>query len=577
MGDVWESSALIEEVWESGSTPGVEWTVVIREGDIVTGGSGVDLSDATPAALGTAAPGVGTEASRSDHVHGLPSAADVGAAAVSHQHSASDVTSGVLDDARIPSSVARDSEVSQAVSDHDGSLTAHPDIRAAIPDPQFMRVTAIVSDETDAIVFGDPAPDDADAVLVFGRSSGDGVYSMSTVDGWELLDPQPTLVASDDLLDWVSGEPFWTGGATWFNYTAGGWQLVGSTPNLAEGNASSVWTPTGWRSGFPDPTGATAGHVWTADGLDAAEWAAPSAAGGADLSDTAPQDLGTAAAGTSEDASRADHVHDMPTAADIAVDASGFNGNLTTSDDTVQEIAQKLDDLAAGGSETLAATIIDAKGDLIAGTAADTAARLAVGTTNGQVLAVSSGATPGVAWTAPGPPMLIPSTRYSLGGPWASDTATATAQDAGYMIGTLMYLPPGQSFDRIGILISASGASGATLRLGIYNIGANGYPTTQVVAHTGTLNCGSGGLKEATVSFVGVGWCWGVWQTAGAAVVSRAPAPSPMIAPLYVAESHTTNRLIYVARADSALPSDLTAQSWTLSNAYPHGIQVRAA
>ena len=30
---------------------------------------------------------------------------------------------------------------------------------------------------------------------------------------------------------------------------------------------------------------------------------------------------------------------------DIAVDASGFNGNLTTSDDTLQEIAQKLDDL----------------------------------------------------------------------------------------------------------------------------------------------------------------------------------------------------------------------------------------
>lgn len=30
----------------------------------------------------------------------------------------------------------------------------------------------------------------------------------------------------------------------------------------------------------------------------------------------------------------------------ISVDASGFNGNLTTSDDTVQEVAQKLDDLS---------------------------------------------------------------------------------------------------------------------------------------------------------------------------------------------------------------------------------------
>lgn len=33
---------------------------------------GAPLSDATPAALGTAAAGVGTDASRDDHVHGVP-------------------------------------------------------------------------------------------------------------------------------------------------------------------------------------------------------------------------------------------------------------------------------------------------------------------------------------------------------------------------------------------------------------------------------------------------------------------------------------------------------------------------
>lgn len=40
---------------------------------------GASLSDDDPADLGTADPGVGTEASRSDHVHDMPSAADVGA------------------------------------------------------------------------------------------------------------------------------------------------------------------------------------------------------------------------------------------------------------------------------------------------------------------------------------------------------------------------------------------------------------------------------------------------------------------------------------------------------------------
>jgi hypothetical protein len=47
------------------------------------------------------------------------------------------------------------------------------------------------------------------------------------------------------------------------------------------------------------------------------------------------------------------------------------------------------------------ATIIDAKGDLIAGTAADTAARLAVGT-NGQVLTADSTAATGLAWATAG-------------------------------------------------------------------------------------------------------------------------------------------------------------------------------
>ena len=44
-------------------------------------------------------------------------------------------------------------------------------------------------------------------------------------------------------------------------------------------------------------------------------------------------------------------------------------------------------------------TIIDAKGDIIAGTAADTASRLAVGT-NGQVLKANSATATGLEWAA---------------------------------------------------------------------------------------------------------------------------------------------------------------------------------
>ena len=79
MGDVWESDGVVVETWESSTEPGVTFTTVIREGDIVTGGSGGDLSDAAPQDLGTAAAGVSDEASRADHVHDMPTAADVGA------------------------------------------------------------------------------------------------------------------------------------------------------------------------------------------------------------------------------------------------------------------------------------------------------------------------------------------------------------------------------------------------------------------------------------------------------------------------------------------------------------------
>ena len=65
------------------------------------------------------------------------------------------------------------------------------------------------------------------------------------------------------------------------------------------------------------------------------------------------------------------------------------------------------------------ATIFDAKGDLIVASAADTAARLAVGGTNGHVLTVNSGATNGIEWAAAGgwsPNLTLLSTTSASGG-----------------------------------------------------------------------------------------------------------------------------------------------------------------
>ena len=59
------------------------------------GTSGVSVSSATPQPLGTAAAGSSGDASRADHVHLMPSAADVGAAATGHSHPYVQVLNGL--------------------------------------------------------------------------------------------------------------------------------------------------------------------------------------------------------------------------------------------------------------------------------------------------------------------------------------------------------------------------------------------------------------------------------------------------------------------------------------------------
>lgn len=67
--------------------------------------------------------------------------------------------------------------------------------------------------------------------------------------------------------------------------------------------------------------------------------------------------------------------------------------------DGVSSAIQTQIDSKIGSASAISPTLIDAKGDLIVGSAADTAARLAVGTNN-YVLTADSAATNGVKWAA---------------------------------------------------------------------------------------------------------------------------------------------------------------------------------
>lgn len=63
------------------------------------GGDGAELSSADPLSLGVASPGAAGEASRADHVHPMPTPADIGAAPVAHSHGIGSITGlqGALD------------------------------------------------------------------------------------------------------------------------------------------------------------------------------------------------------------------------------------------------------------------------------------------------------------------------------------------------------------------------------------------------------------------------------------------------------------------------------------------------
>jgi hypothetical protein len=84
--------------------------------------------------------------------------------------------------------------------------------------------------------------------------------------------------------------------------------------------------------------------------------------------------------------------------AEFVASASVITNLIPTDSDEVAEGSTNLYYTAAREGEVLKKAIVDAKGDLIVATAADTPARLAVGGTNGHVLTVDSAETAGVKW-----------------------------------------------------------------------------------------------------------------------------------------------------------------------------------
>jgi hypothetical protein len=225
---------------------------------------------------------------------------------------------------------------------------------------------------------------------------------------------------------------------------------------------------------------------------------------------------------------------------------------------------------------------VTTKGDLIVGTGSGAVTRVGVGATNKQPLVVDSTQTAGVKF---GIGAEASSARYVSGQylPAAVEFISTANQVllANYIVAIPCYIPPGMAVDRIGVYCT-TGGSGATIRVAVHRPTASGYVGTQIVAHAGTLSNAASGLKEATVSLVGEGWCWFVFQTGGASATVRA-----FTYPTYlwtrwgppfvdvVASTVTPYANLQAARSDAAIPSDLsTGVSWILDGSAGLGIGI---
>lgn len=167
--------------------------------------------------------------------------------------------------------------------------------------------------------------------------------------------------------------------------------------------------------------------------------------------------------------------------------------------------------LTAADTGAIPESLIDAKGDLIVGTANDTAARLGVGS-NGQVLTADSGEASGVKWAAAAGGDSVPyvsGNYYSIQGSSPGANATAGLNAAGRLGAHPVYLPAG-SFQSIGVNIQLAAVS--TWRFGIYpNNPATMTPVGQtLLKDMGTISTNITGIASAsstfTISTAGIYW-----------------------------------------------------------------------
>lgn len=150
---------------------------------------------------------------------------------------------------------------------------------------------------------------------------------------------------------------------------------------------------------------------------------------------------------------------------------------------------------AGGGGSGIAPTLVDAKGDILVGTANDTVARKAVGT-NGKGLVADSSQSDGLTYRHQFRPPLKTGRYYNAGPQGGAHNQSNSGQFD--LFAMPLAVPQEWSFDRIGIEVQTAGAAGAAARLCVYADDGSSYPGA-LLYNCGTVAGDAGtGWKEIT-------------------------------------------------------------------------------
>lgn len=176
-----------------------------------------------------------------------------------------------------------------------------------------------------------------------------------------------------------------------------------------------------------------------------------------------------------------------------AVQLTDSTSSTSTTTAATPNAVKSAYDLANGA---IAKAIVDAKGDLIAATAADTVSRLAVGT-NGQVLTADSTAATGVKWATPSGASLPTFSAYAntnqsvSQATWTKVTFGTEDWDTNNNFASSRFTPTVAGYYTISGRVDLSNLnSGATVYLAIYKNGTNNRTLSSFSATTAAIGFG---------------------------------------------------------------------------------------